>query len=220
MQNLMEHSTCILDISDDSGNESSTSELQEKGKENICPSRLAELLAVNPEDRGNAMRVDVPEKHIPQRRSPGGGPRGRVLKEHRQALRALKKEELVVLEPMEEKKADGNRSAKLSTLDCDNFVEHTPPKRKHDENEGMSTTPKSPGSPGFIVWESDHEKDAEDSARELDDEIEVAAAIPLPRSELDFDDFDDLESELGDQKFQIFGSDDAASLGEVSDKEN
>jgi hypothetical protein len=222
LQNLMEHSTYTLDISDESDNEPATSELQEKGKENIAPARLAELLAVAPAERDNAMRVDVPEKAIPQRRAPGGGPCGRVLREHREALREMQKEELIVPEPVviEKKGASDNCGVGLPSGSPSEFT--TPLKRKQGEPEQLAATPKSPESPGFVVWESDHENDAGDEAQahEEEDEVGVAAAIPLPHSELDVDYMDDLDGELAEQNFQVFGSDDAASLGEASDKEN
>jgi len=62
LQNLMEHSTGTLYISDDSDDES---ELHLKGKENIPPERLAELLAAAPVERAGAKRT---EKATPQRR--------------------------------------------------------------------------------------------------------------------------------------------------------
>jgi hypothetical protein len=213
LQNLMEHSTCTLEISDDSEDEPATSELQEKGQENIAPARLAELLAVAPAERGDAMRVDTPAKAIPQRRAPGGGPGGRVLREHREALREMQKEELIVPSPVVEGKGVGLPSGSSSS--------ELKRKQEEEPEEGyLAATPKSPESPGFVVWESDHEDDDEDEAQAQEDEVGVAAAIPLPISELDVDYEDDLDGELAEQGFRIFGSDDAASLGEVSDKEN
>ena len=65
LQNLMEHSTGTLYISDDSDDES---ELHLKGKENIPPERLAELLAAAPVERAGAKRVATTERATPQRR--------------------------------------------------------------------------------------------------------------------------------------------------------
>lgn len=195
LQNLMEHSTCTLDISDDSDDESVASELHEKGKENIAPARLAELLSVAPVERANVMRVDTAEKNIPQRRGA-----------RREALREMLKEELV----LPEKKPIEN---KLPTLANDKFPVFTPPKKEKAFAQPQKlgdVTPKSPDSPGFVVWESDHEEESKE-----DDEADIAARVPLPDDEVDLE----LERELAEQEFDTWGND-AASLGGSSDVEN
>ncbi|KAI5854201.1 hypothetical protein BZA05DRAFT_393514 [Tricharina praecox] len=200
LQNLMEHSTCTLDISDDSDDdESVTSELHEKGKENIAPARLAELLAVAPIERGNAMRVDAVEKTIPQRRG-----------SRRDPLREMLKEELAL--PEKTPAVENN----LPTLASDRFPVFTPPKKErgypHPHKLG-DVTPKSPDSPGFVVWESDHEED-EEAREDGVDEAAIAAGVALPDDEVDLE----LERELADQEFESWGND-ADSLGGSSDSE-
>jgi len=213
----MEHSTHTLDISDDSDAGSDTSELQEKGKENISPARLAELLAISPVERGNAMRVDVVDKAIPQQHRRVAR---RDMGEHREALREMQKEELLLALPEPEKKTAASapveekekekEKEKLPTLVSENFPEFKPPTKKSvdiesesESEDQVATTPKSPGSPGWVVWESEHEHESED-------EVSIAAKIPLPpSSELDF--------ELDEQQpgFDV----DAASLYGGSDQE-
>jgi hypothetical protein len=171
MQNLMEHSTHTLDISDDSGNESDTSELQEKGKENIPPTRLSELLAVAPQDGGNAMRLETHERLIPQRRAPGGGPSGRHLRERRDALREMRKEELVIHQPTDPKANGESGGSGVKSQPCNDFVEN-----KDNECDVLVSTPKSPGSPGWAIWESDHEEGDEEAV----EQTVIACKVPLP----------------------------------------
>jgi hypothetical protein len=209
LQNLMEHSTHTLDISDDSDAGSDTSELQEKGKENISPARLAELLAIAPVERGNAMRVDIVDKAIPQqyRRA------RREIGEHREALREMQKEELLLSLPEPEKSEKKAATEEVEKLPTPPVSEKTPPppqtpmktveEESESEEDAVATTPKSPGSPGWVVWESEHEHESED-------EVTIASKIPLPpSSELDF--------ELEEQQpgFDV----DAASLYGASDQE-
>ncbi|KAF8446720.1 hypothetical protein BGX38DRAFT_1143115 [Terfezia claveryi] len=60
MQNLMEHSATVLDISDESEDEKwGIDEVFQKGKENISPERMAELMAGAGRD---SMQVDTKEK--------------------------------------------------------------------------------------------------------------------------------------------------------------
>jgi len=91
LQNLMEHGTNILDISDDSDCAISpaASELAERGKENIHPDRLMELMGVAEEERAEVMNVDAPKREI--RRERRGKEEG---KEGREALREMVGEEL------------------------------------------------------------------------------------------------------------------------------
>lgn len=130
LQNMMEHSTHTLDLSDD---ESSKSELSERGKENIPPSRLAELMATAPEERGEQMRVDVIEKDIPQRKSAAG-----ELGEQRAPLREMEAPELENEETKEE--------VKVPTLDKEGFMTVTTPEKK------ASVVPKGKGALGWTVW--------------------------------------------------------------------
>ena len=144
LQNLMEHSTHTLDISDDSddGGSSAAGELHDLGKENISPARLAELLAIAPPERSNAMRVDVADKLIPQqhrhhqrraaRRDFGACGR-------REALREMQKDELLAVLPAQaqaqaqqaecdkkEAAAPSLTTDKLPTLASDRFFEFKP----------------------------------------------------------------------------------------------
>ena len=160
LQNLMEHSTHTLDISDSSDNESSTSELAEWGKENIHPTRLAELLAYSPADRVNAMYLDS-DSRIPQRKQSGGGPGGRFLREHRQALREMNSDELLCLKEVPVPEDNG---VKLPTLEAKNFFEFATPEKT------KCATPPAPSSPGWAIWESDHESNS--------DKEEVVVARP------------------------------------------
>jgi len=158
----MEHSTHALDISDDDdAQDSDTSELLERGKENIPPARLAEIMSAAAEGAGaHAMNVEADEKRIPQRRRSG-----------RQALREMRKEEL------EEEEGSATSAAivaddgvKIPSLKEFEFVPGRGP-QDEEEEQVVATTPKSPASPGFVFWESDHEDD---------DEVTVACRVPLP----------------------------------------
>lgn len=122
----MEHSTHTLDLSDD---ESSKSELSELGKENIPPSRLAELMATAPEERADQMRVDVAEKNIPQRKP--------VFSEQRAPLREMESPELENEEVKE---------PKVPTLDKEEFMTVTTPEKK------TPIAPKGKGALGWTVW--------------------------------------------------------------------
>jgi hypothetical protein len=169
LQNLMEHSTHTLDISDDSDNESQTSELADKGKENIPPARLAELLATTPAERVSAMRVDTQEKAIPQRKAPGAGPGGKVLREHREALREMAESELVI---PQDSSASAGDSMKLPTLDQKDFFQFETPATKN---------PATPGSPGWAIWESDHEGEQEKEKEEAPEpEQDEEPQLPMP----------------------------------------
>jgi len=148
LQNMMEHSTTTLDISDDSDNGSPTSELQERGKENIHPDRLADLLALTSEERPNAMVVEAVEKVIPQRST-------RILSENREALREMEAAELEEEVQQEDDTKSEAGGVKLPTLDSTEFLEFGTPEKKK-----QCTTPSAPESPGFVVWESDHEAEA------------------------------------------------------------
>lgn len=129
LQNIMEHSTHTLDLSDD---ESSKSELSELGKENIPPSRLAELMATAPEERADQMRVDVAEKNIPQRK-----PTATVFNEQRAPLREMESPELENEEVKE---------PKVPTLDKEEFMTVTTPEKK------APIAPKGKGALGWTVW--------------------------------------------------------------------
>jgi len=62
MQNLMEHSATVLDISDESEDEKwGIDEISQKGKENISPERMVELMAGAGRD---SMQIDVRERNI------------------------------------------------------------------------------------------------------------------------------------------------------------
>lgn len=214
LQNLMEHSTHTLDISDDSddgdGSRSGAAgELHDLGKENIAPARLAELLAIAPPERANAMRVDVADKLIPQQQHLHRHHRRAARRDfgygRREALREMQREELLAVLPAEcDKKEvavapeDPSLATKPPTLASDRFFEFNPAAvvavvaaaATADEPDDSATAPNSlcgsprstgsPASPGWAVWESDHEADAED-------EVAAAAKVPLPPAEFDFD---------------------------------
>lgn len=127
---MMEHSTNTLDLSDD---ESSKSELSELGKENIPPSRLAELMATAPEERGEQMRVDVAEKSIPA---------AIMFGEQRAPLREMEAPELG-----NEEAKEAFEEIKVPTLDKEEFMTVTTPEKKK--------TPivlKGKGALGWTVW--------------------------------------------------------------------
>ncbi|CAZ79194.1 unnamed protein product [Tuber melanosporum] len=174
LQNLVEFSTHTLDISD---NEETSGEL-DLGKENIPPSRLAEILST---PRENRMSVDAPVKCIPQRQTPAIGPGGRAPRVRREPLREMKEEELVqpgkktaqdedmikkVMNGKEEMQSDKITTTitmtKLPTLSNDSFITFSTPK-KIKRKPLLRTTP----SPGWKIWESDHDDDANDDNENL-----------------------------------------------------
>ncbi|KAI5780927.1 hypothetical protein EDC01DRAFT_667745 [Geopyxis carbonaria] len=187
LQNLMEHSTHTLDISDD---ESTPSELQAKGKENIAPSRLVAAAAT---------------LAIPQRKSAGAGPGGRFLREHREALREMQKEELFADPPSPGDISDCG-GVKLPTLDDDSFICFATPKKQKPKYDVAERTPSAPGSPGWAVWESDHEAEDEKEGVPVMQELKQVE-VPEIREEL-----------VGECKFEIFS--DTGSIDGISDKEN
>jgi hypothetical protein len=160
----MEHSTHALDISDDDdAQDSDASELLERGKENIPPARLAEIMSAAAEGAGaHAMNVEADEKRIPQRR-----------RSCRQALREMRKEELEEEESSTTSAAAAvivaNDGVKIPSLKEFEFAAGCGP--QDEEEQVVASTPKSPASPGFVFWESDHEDD---------DEVAVACRVPLP----------------------------------------
>lgn len=129
LQNMMEHSTNTLDLSDD---ESSKSELSELGKENIPPSRLAELMATAPEERGEQMRVDVAEKSIPA---------AIMFGEQRAPLREMEAPELD-----NEEAKELVEEIRVPTLDKEEFMTVTTPEKK------TPIVPKGKGALGWTVW--------------------------------------------------------------------
>jgi len=162
----VEFSTHTLDISD---NEETSGEL-DLGKENIPPSRLAEILST---PRENRMSVDAPVKCIPQRRAPGIGAGGRAPRECREPLREMKEEELLqpgkktthdedvikkkVINKKEETQNDKimiTTTTKLPTLSNDSFITFSTPE-KIKRKPLLRKTP----SPGWKIWESDHDDD-------------------------------------------------------------
>lgn len=196
----MEHSTHTLYISDDSDNESNASELQELGKENISPTRLAEIMAIEPSERANIMRVDPPEKALPRRH------RGR------EPLREMQKEELTPPTAALDSAPETFKTPKLGDETYAAFF--TTPKKnskkvldEDEQQEELASTPKSPSTPGWVVFESDHEGDDSDGGG-LDSE-EDAAKVPLPLNDDPF--------ELGeDPRFVDFSD----SVGSVSEEED
>ncbi|PWW71836.1 hypothetical protein C7212DRAFT_287390 [Tuber magnatum] len=172
LQNLVEFSTHTLDISDNED----TGEL-DLGKENIPPSRLAEILST---PRENQMSVDAPIKCIPQRRALEICPGGRAPRECREPLREMKEEELLqpgermtrdedmiekVMSEKEEMRSDKititATMTKLPTLSNDSFITFSTPK-KMKKKPLLRKTP----SPGWKIWESDHD-DATDNSENL-----------------------------------------------------
>ena len=144
MQNLMEHSTHTLYISDESDSESVDSELSTHGKENISPERMAEILAVPLEERANVMRVDEPEKDLPRMSG-------------REPLREMKEDELAsaTTEPDTAAIVIDEATPKLTNDSHADFFT-TPKKTKkilqelEEDDEDLqepSSTPKSPDSP-------------------------------------------------------------------------
>lgn len=157
LQNIMEHSTHTLDLSDD---ESSKSELSELGKENIPPSRLAELMATAPEERADQMRVDVAEKNIPQRKLAAI-----AFGEQRAPLREMESPELENEEVKEEVK-----EAKIPTLDKEEFMTVTTPEKK------APIVLKGKGALGWTVWS--------DCEAKLKDQNEIPQLSPVDNARL------------------------------------
>ncbi|KAF8425481.1 hypothetical protein EV426DRAFT_47550 [Tirmania nivea] len=134
MQNLMEHSATVLDISDDSEDEKwGIDEISQKGKENISPERLTELMAGAGKD---SMQVDAKERM--------------VSKEQRVALGELEVLKFYPKEEEEVKKAEeSKREAAAVVLDSGNVPSLDAP------------TPGLGGGAGFEVWASEGELDEE-----------------------------------------------------------
>ncbi|CUS07614.1 unnamed protein product [Tuber aestivum] len=166
LQNLVEFSTHTLDISDNE----ETGEL-DLGKENIPPSRLAEILST---PRENQMSVDAPVKCIPQRRALDICPGGRAARECREPLREMKEEELLqpgenttrdedmIKKVMSKKEETGSdkittttTTTKLPTVSNDSFITFSTPKKMRKK----SLLRKTP-SPGWKIWENDRDDDA------------------------------------------------------------
>ncbi|KAI5798233.1 hypothetical protein FPQ18DRAFT_119699 [Pyronema domesticum] len=144
LQNLMEHSTHTLYISDESDDDGS--ELQELGKENIAPERMAELLSVSAGDRVNSMRLDTQQRPERPMRRQGT----------REALREMGQDELetVGLVPKKMMVTGGYEF----TLEF-----KTPQKKKPSPlSSELLKTPSTPGSPGCVLdWSSEAEEDRE-----------------------------------------------------------
>ena len=189
LQNLVEFSTHTLDISD---NEETSGEL-DLGKENIPPSRLAEILST---PRENQMSVDAPVKCIPQRRAPGIGSGGWASSECREPLREMKEEELLqpgkktahdedVIKKMINKKEETQSDkitttatmTKLPTLSNDSFITFSTPE-KIKRKPLLRKTP----SPGWKIWESDRDDDDDDDA---DDNKNLPPLPPPTKDELE-----------------------------------
>ena len=135
MQNLMEHSATVLDISDESEDEKwGIDEISQKGKENISPERMAELIAGAGRDN---MQVDAKE--------------GMVSKEKRAALGDLEVLKFYPKEEEELKRAE--ESKKEATAAVINFV-NIPSLDAPTSGLGCEA--------GFELWVSEGETD-EDS---------------------------------------------------------
>lgn len=135
MQNLMEHSATVLDISDESEDEKwGIDEISQKGKENISPERMAELMAGAGTD---SMQVDVKERI--------------VSKEKRVALGELEVLKLYPKKEQEEvKKAEESKKEAAVVLDFGSIPSLDAP------TSGLGC------GAGFEVWASEGETD-EDS---------------------------------------------------------
>ncbi|KAI5813060.1 hypothetical protein BZA77DRAFT_129579 [Pyronema omphalodes] len=144
LQNLMEHSTHTLYISDESDDDGS--ELQELGKENIAPERMAELLSVPAGDRANSMRLDrQPRPERPMRRQGV-----------REALREMAEDELESIGLIPKKTVGAGQYE--FTMEF-----KTPQKKKPSPlSSELLKTPSTPGSPGCVLdWSSEPEEDRE-----------------------------------------------------------
>lgn len=185
MQNTLQHATTILDISDDdedsdvgeggrSRSRSPLNEISAKGKENISPQRMEELLAEAAAAEvaaiagtesgmaagGDAMSVDVASSTTASQEKSG---RPQDKQPARAALREMSADELpeVVAESKEEKSAPAEKA------DC-------PPAGDEDqEDDGgvklpvvsddeFKQFPTPKGMKEWTVWESDHEDQQED----------------------------------------------------------
>lgn len=189
LQNLVEFSTHTLDISD---NEETSGEL-DLGKENIPPSRLAEILST---PRENQMSVDAPVKCVPQRRAPGIGSGGWASSKCREPLREMKEEELLqpgkktthdedvikkVINKKEETQSDKittTTMTKLPTLSNDSFITFSTPE-KIKRKPLLRKTP----SPGWKIWESD--RDDDDDNDDADDNKNLPPLPPPTKDELE-----------------------------------
>lgn len=138
MQNLMEHSATVLDISDESENEKwGDDEISQKGKENVSPERMAELMAGAGRDR---MPIDPKE--------------AKVLKEKRAALGELEVEKFYPKEEEKEqpkKEVAKEKDASEFVIDFKNI-----PALEFSSTSGLNC------EAGFQVWaETDDESDGE-----------------------------------------------------------
>lgn len=131
LQNLMEHSACTLDISDDSDDERlSADEIIEKGKENIPPARLEEIRASGE----NAMQGVT--------MSPWTGPRRAVARENRQALGGLNVEDFYPPAPMKKFTGYGYKEKDSASV--------------KSSAKGIATV-----SSGIDIWESGSEDESD-----------------------------------------------------------
>lgn len=160
MQNLMEHSATVLDISDESEDEKwGIDEISQKGKENISPERMAELMAGAGRD---SMQVDMKEKM--------------ASKEKRAALGEL---EVLKFYPKEEEE-EVKKVATAAALDFGNFPSSDAPTSRLGYGAGFEVW----ASEGETDEESDREsgvpltppKGLEQKVRiVLEDEIECVS---------------------------------------------
>jgi hypothetical protein len=144
LQNLMEHSTHTLYISDESDDDGS--ELQELGKENIAPERMAELLSVSAGDRVNSMRLDTQQRPERPMRRQGV----------REALREMAEDELETVGLVPKKM--------MVTGQYEFTLEFKTPQKKKPSplSSELLKTPSTPGSPGCVLdWSSEAEEDRE-----------------------------------------------------------
>lgn len=207
LQNIMEHGTHALDISDASSDDepAARDELNDRGKENIPPARLAELLAARgPAEAASLAALErataasaalgravaaatsskpssaaITEGAIPQRKLRGWAG-GKILAEHREALREMRREELELPKPDLPKAA--------FEFKCHSDPTTTAPIATPQKQQPPSiiATPPSPGSPGFVVWESDHEDEAEADNQNSEETDENALPSPTPKDEFDY----------------------------------
>lgn len=138
LENLMEFSTGILDISDDSDDDMHklpSHELVTKGKENIPPERLAELLSGLADEKA---QMAPPPRPIIQKKAAGAGPNGKMLRERREALKGLEIEKFYPV-----KKAE---NVKVS--------EETRKEEKEKKEKSFFTRKQKSAQPEFMIWES------------------------------------------------------------------
>lgn len=169
MQNLMEHSATVLDISDESEDERwGIGELSQKGKENISPERMAELMAGTGRDN---MQVDAKERI--------------ASKEKRVALGEL---EVLKFYPKEEgeelKKAEEPKKEAAVLLDFGSIPSLDAP------TSGLGC------GAGFEVWASDGETD-EDSDGEYGVPLTPPKGLEQKVKIVREDDIDECASECG-----------------------